>query len=86
MTLCFLKEMKKQPNGGHIVSISSMSGITASKDMVPYSGTKHAVNGFMSGITEYLRCEKLDKKIKTTCACPFFVKTRKDICDFLNPK
>jgi all-trans-retinol dehydrogenase (NAD+) len=84
MTRAILDQMRQ--NGGHIVTISSMSGLHASPFAVPYSATKAAVNSFMSGLTEKLRLEKLGDKIKLTCICPYYVTTRKDIVDFLNPE
>lgn len=84
MTRAFLDQMRQ--TGGHIVAISSMSGLHASPFAVPYSATKAAVNSYMSGLREKLRLEKLGDKIKLTCICPYYVATRKDIVDFLNPE
>ncbi|CRL02351.1 CLUMA_CG015210, isoform A [Clunio marinus] len=38
------------------------------------------------GVILNLRTEKWRKKIKTTCVCPYYIKTREDVIDFLNPK
>lgn len=84
MTRAFLDQMRN--TGGHIVAISSMSGLHASPFAVPYSATKAAVINYMSGLTEKLRLEKNDDKIKLTCICPYFISTRKDIDEFLNPE
>ena len=70
---------------GHIVSISSVGGIHASPQMIAYSATKFGVSGFMQGLAEYLRLEKLDDRIKSTCVFPYFMKT-KIIEDWLNPE
>lgn len=85
MTRCFMEQMK-QNNGGHIVAISSMSGLFASAFAECYSATKAALNSYMGGLREKLRYEKLDEKIKTTCICPYYITTRNDIIEFLNPK
>lgn len=85
MTRCFVDQMKLN-NGGHIVAISSMSGLHASPFAVDYSASKAAVNSFMSGLTEKLRIEYSGKRFRTTCVCPFYITTRKDIVEFLNPE
>lgn len=85
MTKCFEEQMK-QENGGHIVAISSMSGVHASPFAVCYSATKAAIISYMAGSREKLRLEKLDEKIRLTCICPYYITTRKDIVEFLNPK
>lgn len=85
VTKYFLEQMKER-RSGHIVSISSMSGIHPTPFSIPYSATKFGVHGFMSALTEHLRLEKLRSKIKTTCVFPYYIKTRQDVIDFLNPK
>ena len=67
-------------------AISSMSGMHAFAYAVCYSASKFAVNGFMASLTEYLRAEGLDKCIHTTCIMPYYINTRTDIMDFLNPE
>ncbi|CAO1408471.1 unnamed protein product [Diamesa serratosioi] len=84
MTRCFLSDMIKNQHG-HIVSISSMAGLYASPHCVVYSASKYAVAGFMSALTEHLWYEKLNDKIKTTTIYPYYVSTRQDIVDHLNP-
>lgn len=69
MSKCFLEQMV-QNGSGHIVSISSMAGTHASPFTVIYSASKFAVTGFMQGLSEQLRLQKLDKKIRTTCILP----------------
>lgn len=85
MTRAFIEQMK-QGNGGHIVAISSMSGLHPSPFAVDYSATKAAINSFMAGLREKLRLENLDGKIKITTVCPYYITTRQDISDFLNPE
>lgn len=69
MSKCFLEQMV-QNGSGHIVSISSMAGMHASPFTVIYSASKFAVTGFMQALSEQLRLQKLDKKIRTTCILP----------------
>jgi all-trans-retinol dehydrogenase (NAD+) len=76
----------KQQSGGHIVAISSMSAINPSPFAVEYSATKAAVNCYMKALGEKLRLQKMDGNIKTTCICPYYIKTRKDVIEFLNPR
>lgn len=81
----FLEEMKRN-NSGHIVAISSMAAICPSPFCVEYSATKAAINSYMKALGEKLRLNKINNKILTTCICPFYVTSRKDIVNFLNPK
>lgn len=76
----------KANNSGHVVSISSMSGLFPSPFALGYSSTKAALNSYMVALREQLRLEKLDDKIKVTCICPYYIATRKDITENLNPK
>lgn len=85
MTKYFLEQMKEN-QGGHIVCIASMSGIHATPFSIPYTATKFGVNGFMQALTEHLRLEKWRPKIKTTCVFPYYIKTRQDVTEALNPK
>lgn len=85
MSKCFLEQMKEM-GSGHIVSISSMSGLHATPFSIPYSATKFGINGFMAALTEHLRLEKWRSRIKTTCVFPYYIKTRQDVIDFLHPE
>lgn len=40
---------------GHIVAISSVSGIVGLSNLVPYSATKFAVRGLMESLSEEIR-------------------------------
>lgn len=82
-TTKILLEKMKERKRGHIVAISSLSGVHAFPWAVVYSATKFAVNGFMQAITEQLRLEGYADQIHTTCVCPYYIATRKDIVDFL---
>lgn len=68
---------------GHIVAISSLSGVHAFPWAVVYSTSKFAVNGFMAALTEQLRLQGYADQIQTTCVCPYYTATRKDIVSFL---
>ncbi|XP_053673542.1 17-beta-hydroxysteroid dehydrogenase 13-like [Anopheles nili] len=82
MTKVFLDGMVKRKRG-HIVGISSMSGMYAFPWAVVYSATKFAVSGFMAALAEQLRIQGLTRSIRTTCVNPYYVTTRKDVVDFL---
>lgn len=85
MAKCFLESMKKH-GSGHIVTVSSMSGLHPTPFSIPYTATKFGSNGFMAALTEHLRLEKLRSKIKTTCVFPYYIKTRAEVIDFLHPE
>ncbi|XP_035916073.1 17-beta-hydroxysteroid dehydrogenase 13-like [Anopheles stephensi] len=82
MTKVFLDGMIKRKRG-HIVGISSMSGMYAFPWGVVYSATKFAVSGFMASLTEQLRIQGISKSVRTTCVNPYYVTTRKDVVEFL---
>lgn len=85
MSKYFLEQMKENQSG-HIVSIASLSGLHATPFAAPYTATKSAMNGFMAALTEHLRLEDWRSKIKTTCVFPYYIKTRMDIVEALNPE
>lgn len=66
---------------GHIVGISSFSGIMALGRALTYSASKFAVRGFMEALREDLRIDGLSEKIHTTTIYPYFIVTRKDMID-----
>lgn len=68
---------------GHIVAISSMSGISALGRAVTYSASKYAVRGFMEALREDLRLDGLSEQIHTTTVFPYFIVTRKDMIDHI---
>ncbi|XP_070497985.1 protein dhs-3-like [Chironomus tepperi] len=84
MTKCFIERMIEKGTG-HIVSISSTQGIYAFPHSLTYCASKFAVTGFMLGLKEFLRREKLHG-IDTTCILPNIMTTRKDIIDLLDEK
>ncbi|XP_055643803.1 estradiol 17-beta-dehydrogenase 11-like [Toxorhynchites rutilus septentrionalis] len=81
-TKVFLERMIERKRG-HIVGISSMSGMFAFPWAVVYSTSKFAVNGFMAAMREQLRLQGHSEYIRTTTVCPYYIATRKDIVDFL---
>lgn len=85
MTKTFLNKMIERKKG-HIVGISSMAGIYAFPWAVAYSTTKFAVTGFMSALTEQLRLQGHGNTVQTTCVMPYYIRTRKDIMDFLDAR
>jgi len=60
---------------GHLVSVCSAAGILPTRHIVPYSSTKHAVNGYMDGLRDELRCHPDKPDIAVTIAYPFYCST-----------
>lgn len=56
---------------GHIVNVSSMTGLIPSPVVIPYSTTKWGVVGFSMG----LRAEAAGLGVKVSVACPSLVRT-----------
>jgi short-subunit dehydrogenase len=77
MTRCFIEQMKEHGEG-HIVSISSTTGLNPSPYAHVYSATKAALNAYMIGLNEKLRLDKLGDKINLTCVCPYYVSAQKE--------
>ncbi|XP_058122635.1 17-beta-hydroxysteroid dehydrogenase 13-like [Anopheles ziemanni] len=82
MTKVFLDGMIERKRG-HIVGVSSMSGMYAFPWGGIYSATKFAVCGLMASLSEQLRIQGHSKYVKTTCVNPYYVATRKDVVEFL---
>lgn len=73
MTRSFLPSMLAN-NHGHIVSISSLTGVFGSAGLCDYSSSKAAVIGFDSSLRlELVRLKKTG--VKTTCVCPYLIDT-----------
>lgn len=68
---CFVPEMIRTGNGGHIVTISSTAGIIGLPWHVVYAGTKHA----LVGMSEVLRYDLKKHKIDVSVVCPGAVNT-----------
>lgn len=73
MTRSFLPSMLAH-NHGHIVSISSLTGVFGSAGLCDYSSSKAAVIAFDSSLRlELIRLNK--RGVKTTCVCPYLIDT-----------
>ncbi|XP_042238208.1 epidermal retinol dehydrogenase 2-like isoform X2 [Homarus americanus] len=60
---------------GHVVAVSSIAGLMATSNIVPYCSSKYAVKGLMDGMTEELRYGGRNPNIKFTCVHPFIIDT-----------
>ncbi len=60
---------------GHIISMSSMAGITGTPNLVPYCSSKFAVKGFMDALFLEVRANNPDSNIQMTTIHPFVVDT-----------
>lgn len=60
-----------ESGGGHIVTVSSLTGKLSTPLRSAYAASKHALHGFMDA----LRAETHDQGIRVTVACPGFVRT-----------
>jgi short-subunit dehydrogenase len=70
LTKCVLPYLLKQKSG-HIVVISSVTGIFGFPMRSAYAASKHALHGFF----ETLRTEVLDRNVGVTIVCPGRIKT-----------
>lgn len=69
----FLPSMLKN-NQGHIVTVSSLTGVFGSAGLCDYSASKAAVIGLDSSLRfELLRLKRTG--VKTTCVCPYLIDT-----------
>lgn len=71
LTKAVLPYMLKQ-GSGHIVTVSSVTGIYGTPYRSAYAASKHALHGFFDS----LRAELYDKNIVVTLVCPGFVRTQ----------
>ncbi|XP_069942007.1 short-chain dehydrogenase/reductase family 16C member 6 isoform X2 [Cherax quadricarinatus] len=60
---------------GHVVAVSSIAGLMATSNLVPYCSSKYAVRGLMDGLTEEMRYAGRNPNIKFTRVHPFIVDT-----------
>jgi len=58
---------------GHIVTLSSASGLVGVSKLADYAASKHAAVGFDESLRMELR--GLRSKVKTTLVCPYFIDT-----------
>lgn len=70
LTKALLPQMLKQ-GGGHIVVVSSVTGVYGTPYRSGYAASKHALHGFFDS----LRAELHDKQVDVTLICPGFVHT-----------
>ncbi|KAJ9593947.1 hypothetical protein L9F63_014628, partial [Diploptera punctata] len=77
MIQAFLPGMLERREG-HIVAIASLAGIEGLAGATLYSVSKQAVVGLMRTLDLELR-SKSQQFIKTTCVCPYFIDTMKDV-------
>ncbi len=68
----FIPPMIRRNRGGHVVNVSSIAGICASRHFSAYAATKFGV----FGLSEALREELRRAQIRVTTICPAFVNTR----------
>ena len=68
----FIPPMLRRKKGGHVVNVSSIAGICASRHFSAYAATKFGV----FGLSEALREEVRDAGIGVTTICPAFVNTK----------
>lgn len=77
-TQLFLEGMIERKRG-HIVSMSSIYGLTAAPIAIVYSATKFAIRGFMESLAMDLNHRDLAKYIKTSCVFPSMIDTNEDV-------
>lgn len=65
---------------GHIMGMSSMSGIHPTPQSIQYTATKFGIQGLLQALQEEMRQEGLPD-IHCTTVHPYFVSTRQDIMD-----
>ena len=73
--------LKQDPQGGVIVNISSMWGITANAHRAAYVSSKHGVEG----LTKVLAAEWARQNIRVVSICPAFIQTEMDVGDSSSP-
>ncbi|XP_037045881.1 17-beta-hydroxysteroid dehydrogenase 13-like isoform X2 [Bradysia coprophila] len=62
-------------NDGHIVTVCSAAGLIATRNLAAYSGTKHAVHGFIESLKEEIRHDPRKPNIRFTTVYPFACST-----------
>lgn len=68
---------------GHIVGISSMSGIHPTPQLIQYTAAKFGIQGLLQALQEEMRQEGISG-IHCTTVHPYFVSTRQDVMDAVN--
>lgn len=62
-------------NEGHIVTMGSATGIIPTRNLAAYSGTKHALHGFIEALKEEIRHDSRKPDIKFTTVYPYACNT-----------
>lgn len=73
-----------EQKSGHIVTISSASGIYPVADANTYGASKFGVSGFMMGLRELIRRKNLENVIYTTTVYPMPIATNADVLKIVN--
>ena len=73
--------MKQDPQGGVIINISSLWGLTVYLYRAAYASAKHG----LEGLTKVLAVEWAPHNIRVLSICPAFIKTEMDEGDSSNP-
>jgi all-trans-retinol dehydrogenase (NAD+) len=71
-TKAFLPDMLVR-NSGHLVTIASAAGILGVTGLADYSASKFGAFGYHEAVSMELRKKK--SAVKTTMACPYYIKT-----------
>jgi all-trans-retinol dehydrogenase (NAD+) len=83
MVKLFLPNMIDRKNG-KIVAIASLAARFTIPLATIYSATKYGVDGFMESLFDDLCLDGHDKFIKLTTVYPYFINTRKELCDTMD--
>lgn len=62
-------------NDGHIVTVCSAAGLIPTRNLAAYSGTKHAVHGFIESLKEEIRHDPRKPNIRFTTVYPYACST-----------
>ena len=71
---CFLPQMISAKKG-HIVTVASVAGLAGTNKLVDYCSSKFANVGMDDALKVELMVQGLDKYIKTTLICPYYIST-----------
>lgn len=69
---------------GHIVAIASTASFYPMPRTCAYCATKFGVRGLMQTLKLELFLDAQDDFIKLTTVCPWFMRTRQELCDAVN--
>jgi all-trans-retinol dehydrogenase (NAD+) len=83
MVKMFLPDMIEQKDG-KIVAIASMAARLTTPLASIYDATKCGIDGFMESLYDDLCLDDLDEFIKLSTVYPYFINTRKELCDVMD--